>query len=468
MAHKKAYSRYFIILQEDEKGCALASDKQPSGYAKIEIKNDKCKITYYVQNLKKDKEPYYMLLICNKKDMKKLINIGILNIDDHGRAEVTFECNIDNIGSTGISTEKISGAAIIKNVNNRIIIPMSGFASTDIPGDWKSYVIVEHENKREVEEERKEEEVIINEGVKDNPEKKEEKEVIEEIKIEAELENNVRSDVEEITEGNSIDFKEYEAMIEKEKDKEIIKYEVIEEKVEEINRDIIEEDPISEKEIIEEEPIATRGIVEEYPIAEREMVEEDPITEIEIAEEKPMIEEERIEEENYKEEDNEYKSEGPITEEEVINEVIEEENYPRGSVGEFFEAVVDGFEEARGVCPEIKKCKWYKVPVADLDVMCNISSYNKYTIVYYPMINYYPYIKKYGHYMVGLKCDSQGKMKYLVYAIPGTKDKPEQPYGGKSGFVTWVPEKSKDNREVNGYWVMFYDFKNSIIVVPMK
>lgn len=445
MAHKKAYSRYFIILQEDEKGCALASDKQPSGYAKIEIKNDKCKITYYVQNLKKDKEPYYMLLVCNKKDMKKLINIGILNIDDHGRAEVTFECNIDNIGSTGISTEKISGAAIIKNVNNRIIIPMSGFASTDIPGDWKSYVIVEHENKREVEE-RKEEEVIIKEEVKDNPEKKEEKEVIEEIKIEAELENNIRSDVEEITEGNSIDFKEYEDMIEKEKDKDIVKNEAIEEKVEEINRDIIEEEPITEK----------------------EGTEEDPITEIEIAEEKPMIEEERIEEENYKEEDIEYKSEEPITEEEVINEVIEEENYPRGSVGEYFEAVVDGFEEARGVCPEIKKCKWYKVPVANLDVMCNISSYNKYTIVYYPMINYYPYIKKYGHYMVGLKCDSQGKMKYLVYAIPGTKDKPEQPYGGKSGFVTWVPEKSKDNREVNGYWVMFYDFKNSIIVVPMK
>lgn len=486
MAHKKAYSRYFIILQEDEKGCALASDKQPSGYAKIEIKNDKCKITYYVQNLKKDKEPYYMLLICNKKDMKKLINIGILNIDDHGRAEITFECNIDNIGSTGISTEKISGAAIIKKVNDRIIMPMSGFASTDIPGDWKSYVIVEHENKREAEEERKKEEVNINEEIKNNPEKEEEKKVIEEMKIEVELEDNVRTAEEEITEGNSIDFKEYEDMIEKEKDREKVKEEVIEEKVEENNRDTIEaepitekegseEEPITEKEIVKEEPIMERGIVEEEPIAGSEIIEEEPITGSEIVEEEPitergiveeepMSEKERIEE-DYKEVEN---NEDPMTEQEVINEVIKEEDYPRGSVGEFFEAVVDGFEETRGVCPEIKKCKWYKVPVANFDVMCNISNYNKYTIIYYPMINYYPYIKKYGHYMVGFKCDSQGRMKYLVYAIPGTKDKPEQPYGGKSGFVTWVPEKSKDNRETHGYWIMFYDFKNSIIVVPMK
>lgn len=423
MAHKKAYSRYFIILQEDEKGCALANDKQPSGYAKIEIKNDKCKITYYVQNLKKDKEPYYMLLICNKKDMKKLINIGILNIDDHGRAEITFECNIDNIGSTGISTEKISGAAIIKKGNDRMIIPMSGFASTDIPADWKGYVIVEHENKREIEEEKKEEKVTVAQEVTDNLEKGEEKEVIDEVKIEEELENHTRNDVEANTEETNNVFKEYEEMIEKQKDKQKdVKDEVVEENIAVNNRDTIEKEPITEEERVEEK-------------------------------------------EDYKEADI---NEDPIPEEEVIKEVMEEENYPRGSVGEFFEAVVDGFEEARGVCEEIKKCRWYKVPVDNLDVMCNISNYNKYTIVYYPMINYYPYIKKYGHYMVGFKCDSQGKMKYLVYAIPGTKDKPEQPYGGKSGFVTWVPEKGRDNKEVHGYWVMFYDFKSSIIVVPMK
>ena len=68
--------------------------------------------------------------------------------------------------------------------------------------------------------------------------------------------------------------------------------------------------------------------------------------------------------------------------------------------------------------------------------------------------------------MIGFKCDDEGRVKYLVYAVPGTKDKLEQPYGGKSGFVTWMPysKKGKDY----GYWLMFYDFKNSMIVVPMK
>lgn len=44
LANKKSYSRYFIILQEDEKGHSISPEKQSSGYAKIEMKNDKCKV----------------------------------------------------------------------------------------------------------------------------------------------------------------------------------------------------------------------------------------------------------------------------------------------------------------------------------------------------------------------------------------------------------------------------------------
>ncbi len=144
----------------------------------------------------------------------------------------------------------------------------------------------------------------------------------------------------------------------------------------------------------------------------------------------------------------------------------EEDFILRGSVADFFEAAAEGFEPMRGICKEVKYCKWYKVKVDNLDTLCNISNYNKYTIAYYPMMNYYPYIKKYGHYLLGYKCDPSGKMKYLVYGIPGKKDKADQPYGGKSGFVTWVP--SEDKGKDMGFWLMFFDFKNSVIVVPMK
>ena len=122
-----------------------------------------------------------------------------------------------------------------------------------------------------------------------------------------------------------------------------------------------------------------------------------------------------------------------------------------------------------GLCNEIKRCKWYKVAVNTLDDMCNTADYNKYTIIYYPMISYYPYIRKYNHFMLGYKYDTKGKMKYLVYGIPGTKNKLDQPYAGKSGFVTWVPLKAgEESMDSLGYWLMFYDFRTSTIVIPIK
>ena len=35
------------------------------------------------------------------------------------------------------------------------------------------------------------------------------------------------------------------------------------------------------------------------------------------------------------------------------------------------------------------------------------------------MLNYYPYISKAGHFLLGYKCNRNGEMKYIVYAIPG-------------------------------------------------
>jgi hypothetical protein len=80
------------------------------------------------------------------------------------------------------------------------------------------------------------------------------------------------------------------------------------------------------------------------------------------------------------------------------------------------------------------------------------------------MLNYYPYISKSGHYLLGYKGNRNGDIQYIVYAIPGSKDKNDQPYGGRTGFVTWT----NDNSNGRGYWLMFYDFKNSSIVIPTK
>ena len=81
--------------------------------------------------------------------------------------------------------------------------------------------------------------------------------------------------------------------------------------------------------------------------------------------------------------------------------------------------------------------------------------------------NYYPYITKYGHYLMGYKYGKCGELKYLVYGIPGKRNFYDQPYGGKSGFVTWLPLDSREcGKNAMGYWIMFFDYKNYSVAIP--
>ncbi|MBU5592128.1 hypothetical protein KQI89_10185 [Clostridium sp. MSJ-4] len=499
MAHKKSYSRYFVILQEDEKGCALASDKQPSGYAKIEVKNEKLKISYYVQNLKRQDNPYYMGLICNKKGVNKLINIGVLNIDDNGRADVSYEFNVDSIGETGIAGDKIGGAAIFKRSKDDNIIPMSGFLSTDKPKDWKSYPVEEVKVGKDEPESNRKDEIEDNKDVEkdkatisedilqdlkvtnkdkvrteealeekhkdkleDIPVKKEEN--IEQIKQHGKkIRNYEEKTIEDVsikdTEGkqnkdtNEVKFEDKNIKVDvakadfedKEKPEHRVDYEYDFEEYED-NIEKIKQD----KEELIEDRINTLDNINKY---EEEQVRE------EIENNSEVILEEGDQEELQQERN---KKKCKSEQEDKHNE---DEGYSLGAMGEFFEGIVEGFEELDNLSDQIRYCRWYKVPIKSLDDLFNSSNYGRYTVIYYPMINYYPYIKKYGHYVIGYKFDRDRRLKYIVYAIPGTKDRREQPYGGKTGFVTWIPIRRNSNM---GYWLMFYDFRNSITVVPMK
>jgi hypothetical protein len=392
LAQKKSYSRYFIILQEDEKGYSLAQDKLCSGYAKLEMKNDKCKVSYYVQNLKKESAPYFMILICNKKDVKKLIKIGEMNIDDSGRSEVSFEYPANDIKGSGIPMDRISGAAVVRFLNSEIIPVMSGFASTDIP-DWKSFEIIQEKEVK--------------------PEEKPDK-IEEETSIFDKYEEDVQK-VKETEEGS-------EAMKPEEAE--------VEEKIE------------SHEEVEKNDTLETEAPVEEK------------------------------EDNSFRKKEHEHKHEHKEEHEEEYKEEYKEEHlgkHPMDSVGEFFMKIVEGFEEMMDICSEIKRCRWFRVPVNSIYDMTNIPDYNKYTIIYYPLTNYYSYINKYGHFLIGYKYDVSNNIKYLVYAIPGTKSKMDQPFEGKSGFVTWVPMRDGEDKETSfGYWIMFYDFRTSTIIIPVK
>lgn len=476
MAQKKAYSRYFIILQQDESGYSLASDKLPSGYTKLETKNDKCKISYYVQNLKKEHEPYYMALICNKKDAKKLIKLGMMNIDDYGRAEITHEYSVDNIAGTNIPMDMITGAAIVKLVDKDIVSVMSGFSTTDVPSDWKSYAIIDMTRKDETADPKEPEHIEKQEEIK--VEKKEDSR--EEIKQENKEENNIFEEYEKKIE-------EVKASVKAEEIRDENKAEIVEEtvqKVEESETEAIEKSVQRLEETEENEPVEevvqenserAEGVKEEQRAEEKI---EDIVVKTNDTRDKKMCKHEDNnmgKNETHKEHDCKHENNKSENEKHQEKDNDNKHDYdpeadcPKGTVGEFFKALAEEFEEVKDVCKEIKKCKWYRVPVKTLDELCNQTNYNKYTVVYYPMISYYPYIKNHGYYLLGYKYDSSGKMKYLVYGIPGTKRKSDQPYGGKSGFVTWVPLNPGEERDHDmGHWLMFYDFRTSTIVIPVK
>ncbi|MGL4772003.1 MAG: hypothetical protein ACRC2K_00410 [Clostridium sp.] len=363
MAQNKLY-RNFIILQEHER--IEATDKAQSGYAKIEARAEKCKITFYTQNLKDDKK-YYMVLICNKKDLKQIVNLGPLPVSTLGKGECSKEYLIDNIAGLNMGYEKISGAGVYTEQSGEKKYVLYGFINGEQGGDnWTKMKVVEAID----------DEMIIKEKPQEKKEKSKENKHIN--KEEHKKSSNDEDECDESEGKKKQDDKDTEHHGKKKEEK---------------------------------------SNFDEY--------------------------EEKIEEESDVDPDN-FKL--------------------RGALGEYFEGIVDEFREVKGNFKDIKYCKWYKVPINDLDDMCHITNYNKYTVAYYPMINYFPYIKKYGHFMLGYKCDSKGNLKYLVYGVPGKKDRDEQPYSGKTGFVTWV----NNNDEEVGCWIMFYDFKNCNIVVPMQ
>ncbi|KEI08342.1 hypothetical protein Z957_07400 [Clostridium sp. K25] len=533
MTSKRNYSRYFIILQEDEKGYAIDQNKFPTGYAKVERKNNKCRVSYYVQNLKKSQDPYYMLLICDRKKDKRLIKLGKINIDDYGRSEVSYEYDINNVANCNIPMDNIKGASIVKIKDSNVHGILTGFVSGANLEDWKSYVVIEDEKREETKKKDNEEIKIEDKKNKEEKSKEEkskeenifdkyEKEVEEYKKISIkeddtrDLNEEIVKDEEKLQENKKIIEEEEEIEIEEDRlekvedeqeeieeselelDEEDTKDE-LEERLKEDMRDYISEEE-NEKEEEEYKDIDEMQDYEENNRQNSDLDKEDGDIEEDsnIQENKEESEEEKIEinhedtrkykdhkkSKNSKKDkeklkskekekdkcDNKYKYKDKDKEKKKSKDDCPyESNCHMNWEKEFYKHIVEGLKEENGICQEVGKCNWYKIQHTSLMNMKPGTDFSKYSILYYPMMNYYPYIMKRGHYIVGFKYDKNGKMRYLVYGIPGTKSMMDQPFNGATGFVTWVNKDINNMDQMNmGYWLMFYDFKNSTVVIPVK
>ena len=483
VAHNKLY-RNFIILQQDEKAKSESTEKALSGYAKVEAKGDKCKISFYAQNLKQE-ENYSVVLICCKKDMKQLIDLGSLKINDVGKGDISKEYYINNIAGLGISYEKINGAAICKANSGEIVFMMYGFINGEEPKEnWKKIKVAKEDN------------VLEKTNTNDTINKSYSKTEPTENKIKEKSNDNVKKNTTSSSEKLNIDMDldcdqdDNRNKKCKEKCEEKCK-EKCDDNCNECGNDNKCEDKCKKK---CKEKCEVEKEKEEHKKEEHKKEKKD--------QEEKKCSEEKKHEDSKVNKDKEYSSETEKCKK-IIDELNDESyckktvNYKRieettridgadfeqyekdieklkmdssnnvsikGKIGEYFEKIAQGFEEYNEGLDGVKNCKWYKVPVNRIDDLFNISDYNKYTLVYYPMLNYYPYISKNKYFLLGYKCSSTGELTHIVYAIPGSKELSEQPYEGKTGYVTWT----NDNTRSSGYWLMFYDFQNSTVVVPMK
>ncbi|NFI52201.1 hypothetical protein JW813_00490 [Clostridium botulinum] len=476
VAHNKLY-RNFIILQQDEKINLESTEKALSGYAKVEAKGDKCKISFYAQNLKQE-EDYSVVLICCKKDMKQLIDLGSLKINDVGKGDTSKEYYINNIAGLGISYEKINGAAICKANSGEVIFMMYGFINGEEPKEnWKKLKVAKEDN------------TLEKTSIIDNESKSSTKTELTEKKMKEKSDDNTKKEnikKENVSKSDNLNI---DMDLDCDEDKNRNKNKKCEDKCEDKCKDKCDDtcDDKCEKKCEKKcKDKCDAGVEKEK---EKEEHKKDCKKEKKNEEEKTKKDKYEISEtEKCKKIIDELNDESYCTKT-VNHKRIEEntridgadfEQYEKdiekikmessnsfnikGKIGEYFEKIAQGFEEYNEGVDGVNNCKWYNVPVNKIDDLFNISDYNKYTLVYYPMLNYYPYISKTKHFLLGYKCNSDGELTHIVYAIPGSKDLSEQPYEGKTGYVTWTHDDTRNS----GYWLMFYDFQNSTVVVPMK
>ena len=455
MAHNKLY-RNFIILQGDEK--KISDDKACSGYAKIEAKGDKCKISFYAQNLSQEKN-YSIVLICYKKDFKQVVDLGSLKIKEGGKGEVTKEYYVNNIAGLGIDYSKISGAAVTVDDAEDSEYILYGFMSGEhVKDDWKKCKKVKY---KDIDNNWKED-IVIEEKKKsnsdDNKHKKDHKD------------NEAQKDKDDNCE-KKLDHKEIKENI-KENKKEASKEKVKEQKNDNKDKEKCHKEECDKKdkdECCSNKEECDKKDKDECCANKEKCNKKDKDK---CCDNKDVCECKH----KYLNDDHDYKDKCDRRDRNNIdfdgyeNDIEDNKEVDcfdfelRGDIGEYFSQVAKGFEEIKHKFKDIKYCKWYKVKINNIEDMCKVDDYSKYTVIYYPMMNYFPYIKRYGYFLLGYKCDKRGNPQYIVYGIPGKKDIEEQPYMGKTGFVTWMPEKNSDR----GYWLMFYDYKKSSVVVPMK
>lgn len=142
----REYYRAYIILKQDTRGYSF-SNKEPSGYCKIDAYGDKAKIQVYVQDLKPiPKEKGYKLsLLANLPTGPRIVPLESFYVDEKGKRDIKISVDRNNIGGSSLSIEQFEGAVIsIEDPASSTVTPLVGFKKQ--PFAWRSLINTVKEN----------------------------------------------------------------------------------------------------------------------------------------------------------------------------------------------------------------------------------------------------------------------------------------------------------------------------------
>ncbi len=144
MLGNRSFYRTFVILKPMDKDFGIKSGREPTGYCKFEVRNNRGKLEVYVQDLKAADQGrgfYYIVMASNIKGIKPL-KLTTIDVDGEGRGKVSLNFDPDSIQDSGHSLDKYHGIAVVL-INKRTEehkYPLVGYSNKRIELDWHGAV----------------------------------------------------------------------------------------------------------------------------------------------------------------------------------------------------------------------------------------------------------------------------------------------------------------------------------------
>jgi hypothetical protein len=435
VSEKRLYQRYFVILNQGDRGYGIPGGKEPTGYAKIEVRSNNGRMTALFQNLKQidnNKGFYKVYMVSKSGGSVTPVKVGPVEVDQWGKGNVEWEFNPVDVGGSGLDIEKfniVTLAYIPEPLDKDISIcfPLVGHLKKDTNVQWKEEVIKQ---------------LMAIAGIMPNILKqKPEQEAIEREATE-----------QEVTEQDATEQDQRAMPCDKIEDDPIGRTGDRGETKTQVNGDTLSSDEVNVN-------WHTDGQNQGSPSDETD--------------DRAGVEQSRERDTGGNDRDNDIQGMDDIEADESRHASWYGADKGHGGYQSYggycfwdrmewyYKRLFSSYMTVQPFDKEIKGVEWVRVDIQ--------KSYNPAYTQNYFMNQFYGFMANpYDHYIIGIQ-QEDGRPKYIIYGMPGRYIREEQPFGGQTGYVYWHPAKGqKSYPGAFGYWMAYIDVISGTIAFPKK